>query len=99
MENLIGIILFLQVILSLQIMLTNKKVLQKLERIVDTKREVVDCVGEMEGCLSDNVHLKGSNNCEKEESLRQGIREEQETKERKQASEALLNEVLSEIFS
>lgn len=98
MEILLGMILLLQVLASIQRMLAHKEVLQQINK----QSEKVDVILEN---IHEWIEIKEeraveSNCCRTEsETSEQYVGENVNTVKKKDAQEALINEVLSEVFS
>lgn len=97
MEVLLGMIMLLQVFVSIQIMLAHKQVLQRLNKMENSIKETLekDIIKEEEN----NSDFGGD---EKSSEKALFLEREQEEKKfepyKKEAPESLINEVLSEVF-
>lgn len=87
MEIILGIILLLQVLVSIQIMLFNKQMLLGFEKNEQRLKE-----------LEERISSKESKNREMRETVQREKKEFQEQIITKEVQEALINEVLSEVF-
>jgi len=100
MEAIMGIIVLMQVVILIQIMLRQKKMLQKFcmqeEKIEAILKKEFQNIGETEAVLEESVVGE-----EKTNSVLSGgsIRENNGYNIQKKTQEALINEVLSEVFS
>lgn len=98
MEVLLGMIMLLQVFVSIQIMLAHKQVLQRLKKVEDSMKETLekDLIKETENTSDLCGDVKTP---EKELFLECEQGEEECVQYRKEAPESLISEVLSEVFS
>ena len=87
LEIILGIILLLQVLVSIQIMLFNKQMLLGFEKNEQRLKE-----------LEERISSKESKNREMRETVQREKKEFQEQIITKEVQEALINEVLSEVF-
>ena len=98
MEVLLGMIMLLQVFVSIQIMLARKQVLQRLKKVEDSIKETLekDVIKEAEERSDLCGDLKTP---EKVLFLEREQGEKECVQYRKEAPESLISEVLSEVFS
>ena len=97
MEVLLGMIMLLQVFVSIQIMLAHKQVLQRLKKVEDSMKEALEkeIIKEESG-----LDLCGDEKIPEKALFLECEKEEKECKQdRKEAPESLISEVLSEVFS
>lgn len=98
MEILLGMILLLQVVTSIQIMLVRKQVLQQIgtleKKVIETTESAksVSVVGTEGTIIKETQHLP-------EYDMRAQTQELSEKTRAQASQETLLNEVLSEVFS
>ena len=94
MEILLGMILLLQVLVSIQLMLFHRQMLQQIKK-VEHKLESIDTQKKSNSIEGGKMEEEGENG----ESLLQSGMENGERQRRKEDPEVLINEVLSEVFS
>lgn len=97
MEVLLGMVMLLQVFVSIQIMLTHKQVLQRLKKVEDSIKETFEkeVINEER-----NVDLCGDGKVPEKVLFLECEKEEKECKRyKKETPESIISEVLSEVFS